>query len=459
MRRQSGQWNSGMRRFCILGFFLLFTAHLSFAAQQIDDSKAAAEGIRKLSGKRLTLYTDLPSSAEVNALPSIFDQAFPQWCDYFKVKKDEHADWRVTGFLMKDKKRFDEAGLPVQTIRHGYSQGDMFWLNEQPSDYYRRELFLHEGTHCFMITVLGSSAPPWYMEGMAEYLGTHCLTDGRLTLGYFPKNREEAPKWGRVRIIQDAVAAHKAMPIKSVIEYSSSAHLENEPYAWCWAAVTLLDRHPRYQERFRKLALETRQPDFNERFFKLFEPDWRELCEEGDLMIANMEYGYDVARSAVDFTPGKSLSSKGSKIVVLSAERGWQNSGVRLEGGKKYRLAASGRYQVAKGDCPNFRPGENGTVPLKSESTPSKKPKIWWCEPGGVSIRYYQGLPLGMLLAAVRPDPPGMDKPSALLHPIPVGLGADISPSESGTLFLKINDSAGELGDNAGELKVEVRRE
>jgi hypothetical protein len=201
--------------------------------------------------------------------------------------------------------------------------------------------------------------------------------------------------------------------------------------------ATMLDRHPRYRERFRKLTEFVRQPDFNERFYKWFEPDWRELCEEWQLFAANMEYGYDVERSAVDFTPGKKVLEPGetdAKIAIL-ADRGWQNSGLRLEAGGKYRLTASGRYQVAK------------------------EPKIWWCEPGGVSIRYYQGRPLGMLLAAVRPDKPTSDGFSALLHPITVGLDASLSPAETGTLFLKINDSAGELDDNAGELKVEVRRE
>ena len=88
----------------------------------------------------------------------------------------------------------------------------------------------------------------------------------------------------------------------------------------------------------------------------------------------------------------------------------------------------------------------------------AKDPK-WQCEPGGVSIRYYQGRPLGILLAAVRPDHPPPDSASALLHPTVIGLGATLSPTETGTLFLKINHSAGELDDNAGELKVEVRRE
>ena len=56
-----------------------------------------------------------------------------------------------------------------------------------------------------------------------------------------------------------------------------------------------------------------------------------------------------------------------------------------------------------------------------------------------------------------QPDQPAAGSTSALLKPTAIGLGATLSPPESGTLFLKINDSAGELDDNAGELKVEVR--
>ena len=118
-----------------------------------------------------------------------------------------------------------------------------------------------------------------------------------------PRSREESPGWGRVRIIQDAVAQHRALKLKAVIEFPPTAFRETEPYAWCWAAVTLLDRHPRYRDRFHQLIQFVREPDFNERFYRLFEPDWQELCEEWQLMVANMEYGYDVERSAVDFTP------------------------------------------------------------------------------------------------------------------------------------------------------------
>jgi hypothetical protein len=84
------------------------------------------------------------------------------------------------------------------------------------------------------------------------------------------------------------------------------------------------------------------------------------------------------------------------------------------------------------------------------------QPQIWPCEPGGVSIRYWRGRPLGMLLAAVRPDHYSHDRPSPLTRPQPIGLGATLEPDRDGTLFLRINDSPAELRDNAGELRVRV---
>lgn len=417
--------------------FVLLLSAIAAAEPPIIDARVTANGIRKIPGRRLTLYTDL-DGPEIDRLPAVFEQAFPQWCKYFGVNQAKHVNWHVTGCLMKDRAKFIAAGLMPKDLppfQHGYSVNNRLWLYEQPSDYYRRELLLHEGTHCFMFTILGGCGPPWYMEGLAEYLGTYRLADDRLTLGYMPKSRDEAPQWGRVRIIQDAVADGRPLDLKSVIELSSTAHRETAPYAWCWAAATLLDRHPRYRDRFHQLQSWVQKPDFNERFSRLFEPDWRELCEEWQLMVADLQYGYDVERSAIDFTPGKIEEWQAARTVRVAADRGWQNTGLRLEAGRRYRLTASGRYQVVR------------------------EPKVWWSEPGGVSIRYYKGRPLGVLLATVRPDDPPSDSKSTFLHPTTIGLGATFSPPHTGTLFLKINDSPAELADNAGELKVEVRRE
>ena len=419
----------------MLPALLLGCGQVNSAEFAIDDGRVSAAGIHKFSGGHLILYAD-SKGEQIDRLPDIFAQALPQWCAYFHVSPAELADWRMTGFLMNDKVKFEKTGLlprDLPLFPHGFSQGYELWIYEQPSDYYRRHLLLHEGTHGFMNTVLGGCGPSWYMEGMAEMLATHQLKEGRLLLNYFPKNRDEVPEWGRIRLIRDAVAANRAQSLRAVIEGPRNVDQETEYYAWCWAVAAFLDRHPRYCDRFHELYKHVRDHKFNQYLFDVFKKDWQELSEEWQLFIAGLEYGYDIDRMVIDFTPGKPLPENGA-VVSIAADRGWQPSGIRLQSGEKHRLRASGRYQVAD------------------------KPKIWWCEPGGVSIRYYQGRPLGVLLAAVRPDNPASESQSALLRPIIVGLGTTFMPEQTGTLMLKINDSAAELDDNAGEIKVDIRR-
>lgn len=403
------------------------------AQMPIDEARLDKAGIRELSGKHLRLFTDLPSSPEIDVLPEVFDQAFPQWCQYFGVDAAAHADWKITGFLIKDKSRFQQAGvLPddLPPFRHGYSRGYSLWLYDQPSDYYRRHLLLHEGTHSFMSILLGGWGPPWYMEGMAELMGTHRWRDGHLTLGVMPANREETPMWGRIKIVTDGFAARRARTLKQVLNNDDRAHRDTEPYGWCWAAAWLLGQHPRYQARFRQLYRLISSPNFNAEFRRLIGDDWDALAEEWQVFVATLEYGHDIARTAIDFTPGQPLPSSG-KTVTVAADRGWQSSAIRLEAGTTYRLRASGRYQVAK------------------------EPRVWWCEPNGVSIRYYKGQPLGILLGAVRPDRPSGGS-SPLIRPTVIGLDYTFTPEQSGTLYLKINDSPAELADNAGSLNVQV---
>ena len=117
---------------------------------------------------------------------------------------------------------------------------------------------------------------------------------------------------------------------------------------------------------------------------------------------------------------------------------------MRLEAGRKYRIRAVGRYQIAATETPPS--GVGG----------AKQP--WPCEPGGVTLRYYRGRPLGMLLGAVEPDPTSANPPAALA-PFAVGLDVIVEPSTSGTLYLRVNDSNGELDDNAGSLIAEITSE
>ncbi|MEZ6072499.1 MAG: hypothetical protein R3C10_20110 [Pirellulales bacterium] len=402
----------------------------------IDDDRLATQRIRRLDGRHLTLLTDLPSSEPVNTLVDVFDAAYPLWCEYFQVEAD--TEWRMFGCVMNDRQRFERAGLLPDTVRQfreGYSQGHWLWLYDQPNDYYRRHLLLHEGTHGFMATRLGGMGPHWYMEGMAELLGTHRWKDGVLRLGYFPADRSDVPMLGRIKLVQEAVADDRLRTLDDVLNIGPSRVVSNEPYAWCWSLCTLLNAHPRYRDTFRTLGREVTSDAFNERVHALFGERMDQLAVEWPAFAASLEHAADVEATALDFTPGEPLAA--TTEVTVDAARGWQNTGLHVEAGQPLRFEASGRYQIAATDQP------------------------WMCEPGGVTIRYYAGRPLGVLLAAVIPDdladaarqPP---REGDLLMPLVVGLGREWTPGRSGTLQLRVNDSAGELADNAGELKVKI---
>jgi len=407
----------------------------------IDAERAGAAGIRAVVGRRLTLYTDVPSSPEIDELPAVFEAAVPHWAAYFGVEKTLPAEWHVDGFLMRDRERFKQAGLispQLPQFKNGFAIGANVWLYDLPNDYYRRHLLLHEGTHSFMLTQFGDCGPPWFMEGLAEIFGTHRWEAGKLTTRYIPRNRDEVPNLGRVKLVHDAIAEGRRMSLAEIMNYGVGAHLENEPYAWCWALCAWLDAHPRYQDRFRRMQKYVNEPArFNEEFKKLFLADIATMAREWLVFSDGLEFDVDIARTTIDFRPGRPPAPTGASVTV-AADKGWQASGVKVEAGKTYRLAASGRYQIAQ----------------SKDKAGALKP--WPCEPGGVTIRYYHGRPLGILLTSVEPDLLPAGTPSPMLTPEVVGLGTTLSPTRNGTLYFRVNDSYGELDDNSGTLTVTV---
>ena len=186
---------------------------------------------------------------------------------------------------------------------------------------------------------------------------------------------------------------------------------------------------------FRSLVDDAREggSEFSRRLIKRLGDDWEDLSEEWQLFVAQAEYGYDVAKAAIERRPAQPLTGDEIRLKV-SAERGWQSSGVRLEMGESYEVAAVGRYQISAG------------------------PPVWWSEPGGVTIRYYRGQPLGILQGAVRGDSFSRDKLTPLATPQAIGRKQVLSPSESGVLYLRVNESPRDLADNVGELLVRIRR-
>jgi hypothetical protein len=401
----------------------------------IDESRAAAAGIRKLNGRHLVLFTDVAAESSIEELPAVFDAAFPQWCEHLGLDSTANAGWQMRGFLVKDQARFEAVGLwpdDLPQFLNGYTRGREFWLYNQSSEYYRRHLMLHEGVHGIMFSLQRSSGPAWYMEGVAELLATHCWLDRKLTLPYFPVSAAEVPKLGRIEIVQTQFKAGNAKYLRDVLALENRHYLENEPYAWSWTAAAFLYGHPAYRDRFRAMLKERARGELNDQLKEVYAEDARQLGEEWQVFIGELAHGYDFERTRLDFAPAKMpLEANKPAKVSISADRGWQNTGLRLEAGKQYKLTAAGRYTLAKVPAP------------------------WTSEPGGVTIRYHRGMPLGIVLAVVRPQEAAAG-PSPFFNPQVIGLGATIGPRQTGTLYLRINDFAGELADNSGAAEVSV---
>ena len=337
-------------------------------AESIDDARVAAAGIRKLESRHLVLYTDLPAAAAIDSLPALFDQAVPLWTAYFDVEPAQTTDWQVRGFLIRDRAKFQSLGLlPTdRELVHGYATGSDIWVLDQPTDYYRRHLLLHEGTHAFMTKFLGGCGPGWYSEGMAELLATHrqgtgsrpasqiprqgagSANENALVLGIMPRDRAEVPMLGRIKLVRDALAADHARTLPEIMTIDNrTEQLDSETYAWCWALAKFLDSHPRYQARFRGLQKHVMEPEFNALVKREFAADWGELLAEWQAYVATVDHGYDFQRMAIEFQRGTPLGSR-PREATIAADRGWQSSGVWLEAGKSYQITAQGKYQIAQ---------------------------------------------------------------------------------------------------------------
>jgi hypothetical protein len=408
-----------------------------FSLPTIDEARVTSFGLRRFAGQHLVLYTDLADEATGNELVAVFDLAIPQWCDYFGVDPVKAKDWKMVGYLMQDRARFQAAGLlpaDLPPFLHGYQRRAELWMNEQPTDYYRRHLLLHEGTHGFMEWSLGACGPPWYMEGVAELLATHRWDSKQLTLSIFPASKEETPHWGRIKVIKDERAAHRALPLEQILQFGPQAHLKLEPYAWSWAAAAFLDRHPAYREAFRGLQRQVRAPGqaLSAYFYETQADHWAHLSRQWQYFVMRLDYGFDVAREAIAQRPVEELAASGAKVTI-EAQQGWQSTGLRLTKDKAYRVVAEGQFTLAQ------------------------TPQPWVSEANGITLRYYGGKPLGLLLGAIVDETQPPTTLTMLVTPEPLGQEKTWMPSSNGTLYLRINDSPAELADNTGQLEVNIQ--
>lgn len=410
----------------------------TYQRRKISEDQLRQAGLTRHRAGHVDLITDVTPDKYEPLLP-LPEAIFPVWEEYFGRLPDaeDGAEYRVTGFLMRDRESFLEAGLMSGSTLlsyHGRQIGGEFWLNDQSWDYYRGHLFLHEATHAFMRHLPGEAVdlPLWYLEGMAEMLSTHRLNeDGSVDFNVMPVDRSRFVGLERIAIVQRDVEAHGVRPISAITVFNAEDFTKVESYAWCWALCRFLDSHPRYRDRFRKTARELITVPFRRNMAALFESDEHELETEWLLFAANIEHGFDFKRARIDFRSGR--ESSGSQQVEVLSDRGWQSSELLVKAGKQYRVTSTGQFTLAN------------------------QPRPWISEANGVSIRYTRGRPLGQLQAAVlAPAKEGGTPGASMLREYALGNDVVFQPADSGTLFLRVNDAWGELADNRGSLLVTV---
>ncbi len=419
---------------CLFGCVIALT-HALCAARL-----AAQEGFTKLSSAHLDLVTDLPMDESLRELPEVFDAAMPHWCRFFGIDERETKDWRATAYIMLDRNRFKSSGMlpgDLPLFPHGYQRDDQLWVVEQPTQYYRRHLLLHEGTHWFMFRKLGSAGPPWLMEGTAELLATHRWSEGNLAMGIIPHSREDVPMWGRITLIQDQLSQGIAPSMESILRYDNRAHQSPDAYAWSWAAVVFLSQNEHTKKAFMEL-IDGRplKSDASSTKQLLREIQSRKpmIRAEWSAMLTGIEYGFRPERE-LPLLDHRAKPLTAAVNFKVSASKGWQDTGVTVTTGQTIHLQASGRYIV-------------GT-----------DPKPWNCEPDGVTLRYVHGQPLGKLLLAIAAPKPEEPAHSQLLPVLPIGSGRKLQADQAGHLLLRINEQGADLDDNSGELSVTITPE
>ena len=409
-------------------------------ASGVDPADLARRaGLRVVGSAHLTLITDRPERAGdgVGDLPRLFDEAVSTWTRHYRLDAERVGAWRATGCLIVDRDRFRAAGLlptdgSVPDFENGFCLAERFWMMDQSNPAYRRHLLFHEGVHAFTVTLLRATAPAWYTEGIAEYLATHRLqTDPpaspRFVAMPLPERPADVEQLGRIERIA-GLRRERTMPsLAQIFDLPTRDHRDLGAYASSWAAVAFLSGHPAFREAFHATELQPLDGRLTTRLRATADWDGLRADRDFDAFVADLDYGYDFARMAIDWSPGGPLVAE--QHAAAAADRGWQNTGWSLAKGDRCSFTATGRVTV----------GPASARPLESEGD-------------GITLRWYRGRPVGRLLIAQWVEPADGGRPSFQI--LAQGASGTCAAAADGPLYVKVNESPGDLADNAGAFTV-----
>jgi len=434
-----GGWLSGLAAAVLLlaGAPLRAQVRLPDDRPALNVAELEAAGLKVYRSRHLVLISDAPAE-QCQELPLLVDRfvvALQQLLGPLAPAADG-AEFQVTGYLMEARERFQRAGVLPEgdfVIRHGRHLGYQFWMNNQPADYYRRHLLLHEVVHCYLMCEHGmQDIPPlWYTEGVAEMLATHRLQP--LQFGILPEQLNGFEGWGRITELRRRGAAgqgagEEGVLLDDVLNPASRIFLSDLRYAQAWGLVWLLRNHPELQGQFAGLFRVRTRAEFDVVTSAVSAEQLQRLGVVWQLMLDSWEEGFDPERSFPPLAPEwrlwPTVSSVGQRLEV-QAERGWQPSGYWFDRATRVRLSAGGRCVLQPAGAGGLR--------------------AWEAEPAGITIDYAQGRPLGELQVLLVPR-----KPVVLPRRISVGAGAELEVAAGTELWLRINDFEGQRRGNSG---------
>ncbi|MEW4490720.1 hypothetical protein AB1L42_21735 [Thalassoglobus sp. JC818] len=404
----------------------------------VDPQVLENADIDVIESKRLRLYTDVDQDIARN-IPPVIDLVYERLLeDYGPLPpaRDE-KEFQMSGYLIGDRDRFLAAGLlpaKLAGFQHGQHSGQEFWMYDQELDYYRRHLAIHEATHCFMMRVPGIHPPLWYLEGMADFYGTHRFNErGHLEFGVMPDSPKDFLGFGRIDMIRQEVEAGRAL---SVVEVSELGEVEfsrsrSTPYAWSWALCKFLDTHPRYQKRFRQLRDHLIGPGFVETAEQLFAPDMWLLEAEWEEFCRAIDFGWEFEANAFVVGTEPPVDLPPTATLTIAADQGWTSSGYDLKAGEGVQVTADGQAVL------------------------DSSPVDWVSEPQGITFEYANGFPVGRLMAAVLVDPAEVNESNQKrMEVVDIGKSGLVRSEVGGLLMFRVNDFGNNRSNNVGSYEL-----
>lgn len=411
---------------------------------EVNRERVEAAGLQWSESQHLILIHEPSLAEELSDWGEVFDQAVEQWVDFFQASPGRFADWQVTCFHVLDRAKFDKAGLypPASELPGdelppgGWAYGNQVWLNQHPGTYYNRHQLLHEGTHCFCYYNYGTLGPPWLAEGLAEYLALHRWQDGQLEMAARVSNKEEIEYWGRVKLVQDAWFDGQPLALDQVLALKPADFPATESYAWSWVAVSLFANHPQLKHEFHQVLQDLPRQNvasWNQQLLRAVPLDAEQLEVQWQVDVSEMQYGFDFEKTAIQWTNVDANLSQPWKMNV-PADGAWHQSPFELSAGV-WKMTVTGQFRI----------------------TDEGQPVI--SGPDGISLAYAQGARLGMVQCAVPGENGLLKRSSSLTRPMNAGSEFELTIAQPRQVFFRVNDDPSQLGDNQGQVTVELKKQ